>query len=111
MRRSTAAIERKCCWDFSDAQAVQRCLHNCFTGKLHPGGSQIETLNRGLTEAAQAAVKIAAGRLEKETYDSGQHRIANIAMEWRHGIWLDASFETISHDQVVPGPQILQKRI
>ena len=54
-------------------------------------------------------MKVAAGAAEKEPPDAGQHRVPEIFVQRRHGVGLDAAFETIAHHELVAVAQFLEK--
>src|SRR5699024_2888218 len=95
---------------FRDPQSMQRRFHDSLTGKLHPSRAQIETLNRGLTEAAQAAVKITAWAPEKDSSNARQHGIAEIPVKRRHRVRRNAALEAITDHELVAGAQLLEER-
>ena len=62
-------------------------------------------------EAAQAAMKIAAGAAEEQSADRGQHRIAQIAVQRRHCARQDPAAKAVAHDQLITGAQLLDKSV
>src|SRR5437773_11590069 len=109
VRTARAAIWRECGRHFRDSKLVQRRLNYHLAGKFHPGGSQIEFLDRGFLKAAQPAMEIAARAAKEKTTGRGQQRIAQILMQPRHSVPLDAALETIAHHQIVSGAQLREE--
>src|SRR6266404_3462283 len=107
--RPTVGRERR--RNFGDIQPVDRCLHDHLACELHAGGLKSERENRIAREAAQSAVEIAAGAVEENTADGGQHRIAEIAMERWHGASSYTALEAITHHEVAALSQLLYEQI
>src|SRR5881394_790911 len=65
---------------------------------------------RGFAEAAQAAMKVAAGTVKKQATNGCQHGVTQITMEWRHRARLDSTEKTVPHNQIVAFPQFCDER-
>ena len=101
MRRARAAIRRERGRHLGHAQAGERGLHHHLGGELHAGGAQVELEDAVAAEGAQAAVEVAHRDAEEDAADGGEHRVAEIFVQRRHGAGLDAAGEAVAHDQVV----------
>ena len=83
----------------SDTQAGKRAAHHHLAGEFHARGVQVQAPDARGVEAAQAAMEIAEIDPEEQPAEIAQHRIAEIAVQRRHGAGLDAAPEAIAHDQ------------
>lgn len=110
MRRTGTAIRRQRRGHLRHFQMHQRGLHHHLAGILHTGRLQIQLLNAFLIITAQAAVEIADIAGIKQTADKRQHRVADIAVQRRHGPFRNTTLETVAHHQLIAFPQLLQKR-
>ena len=52
-------------------------------------------------EGTESAVEVADGNAEEDAADGGENRVAEIAVERRHGSGLDGAGEAVAHDEVV----------
>lgn len=102
LRRCSPAIGDQGGWHLGDAQPRQGRLDHHFAGELHACRSQPETENSLSSKAPQPTVKIAAGTGEKQPPQARQQRIAQVAMEKRHGTPGDAAAKAVAHDQLPP---------
>src|SRR5574341_378809 len=101
VRRTIAAIWMQDRGDFADLLPVQAGLDHHLAGELHARRGQAEALVSIFAKTAQTAMGVADRTAEKQIQDAGQHRVAEIAMQPRHGSRSNAALETIAHDQVV----------
>ena len=111
MRRPAAPVGRECGRDLGDAQVSQARLDHHFAGELHAGGVQVQAADRRAVEPAQPAVEVADRDSEEQPADAAQHRIAQVAMQRRHGAGRDAALETIAHHQLVAAPKRLDEGV
>ena len=56
-------------------------------------------------------MEITAWAAEEQAADRAENGIAQIAMQRRHGAWCDAAQETITHHELISGPQFLHEAI
>ena len=110
MRRAGAPVGRQGGWHFGYFQAVQGGFDDHLGGELHTGGIQADRQNAFPAKAPQTTVEIADPDAKKEAANEGQHRVAQVAVQERHGPFFDASFESIAHHQVITLPQFTDKR-
>ena len=110
MRRPRAAVGRQRRRHLGDAQAVGCVAFTTISlANSMPGRLQVEAQDRVALEAAQAAMEIPARAVEEQAADRAQHRIAQIAMQRRHGARLDAAQEPIAHDELIAVAQLLDE--
>src|SRR5215469_5448713 len=100
VRRAGPAVLPQRRGDLGDALAPQRGLDDHLAGELHAGGLQAEGEGAVPVEAAQAAVEVADVAREEQPADEREHRVSEVAVQLRHGAWLDAAPEAVPHDQV-----------
>ena len=62
-------------------------------------------------EPAQPAMEIADRCAVKDPPQSGQHRVAKIAVQGRHGLGRDPAAKTVAHHQIGPAAQLRDERI
>src|ERR1700683_2579336 len=82
-----------------------------FQGEFHAGRSKPESQDGIPPEAPQAAIEIPAWRSVQCAADLRQQRVAEIAMQRRHRLRLDATSEAVSEYQVIAAPQFPHKRL
>ena len=56
-------------------------------------------------------MEIAARAAEEQAADRAEHRVAEIAVQRRHGARRDAAEEPVAHDELVAGPQLLDEPV
>src|SRR4029077_9979020 len=72
---------------------------------------QVERERGGAGEAAQTAVEIAHRGAEKQASDEAQHRVAEIAVQLRHGAGTDPAPEAVSNDEEIALPQLVDESL
>src|SRR5579863_558164 len=100
MRRPPATIRRQRSGNFGDLQPAERSFDDHLAREFHSGGLQIDPLNRAAIEAAQAAMKIADRGAKEQAAKLRQHRVAQVAVQERHGAGLDSPPKAISHHEI-----------
>ena len=80
-----------------------------LAGELHARRAKIKSIDGRLGKAAQPAMKVAARTLKKHSANARKHRVAEISVQRRHGPRLNSTEKSISHDQVAPVAQLLEK--
>src|SRR6266480_1045975 len=89
----------------------ERGLDHQLARELHPPGSQVERPDGVAVKAAQAAMEVADRRAEQQAPYEAEHRVAEIAMQQRHGALADAALEPVAHDQGVAFAQPCNKAL
>src|SRR5437763_1476983 len=107
VRRMTAALGRECCRDSAHSHPEKPSLNPHQAGEFHAGRTDVHAFVAVFSEGPKAAVKVSRGRTEEEPPDGGEHRIAEIAMKWRHSSIADPSEKAVAHDQVGAISQLL----
>ncbi len=72
---------------------------------------QVERADALRVEAAQPAMEIAGLEPEEQPADEAQHRIAEIAVQRRHGAGGDPALEPVAHDEVGAAAQARDERL
>ena len=111
VRRPRPAVGTQGRGDLGDPPAGQCVGHDHLGRPFHAGGVQPEVEHGLATEAAQAAVEVTDGDAEQGAPQPRQHRVADPAVQPRHGARLDATGEPVAHHQVVAGPQALDELV
>ena len=109
MRRTAAAILVQRGGDLGHAEAVHRGLDHHLGGELHAGGLQAAATDGLGIEAPQPAMEVTDADAEEQAPDPAQDRVAQIAMERRHGPGSDPALETVAHDQIHALAQFVHK--
>ena len=100
VRRAAALVGVELDRHFADIEAGAIGVDDHLGRELHPRRSRVDPREGVRGEAAHAAMKIADRRAVEPTRNRGKHRIAEIAMQRRHGAGLDPAGKAIAHDQV-----------
>src|SRR5437870_5211938 len=108
--RAAATSGREYRWHFRNSNSLQCCFHNHLAGELHPGGLQVEMKHCRFAEAAQAAMKVATGTAKKQATYRCQHRVTQVAMEWRHRAWFNSAEKAVAHYKIIAFPQFRHER-
>src|SRR5215831_4525735 len=111
MGRSAPPVGIERGWNFGDTPAGKGGLDHQLARELHARRPEIERHDRLPVEAAQPAVEVAHSRAKEESPDEAQHRVAEVAMQWRHRARTYPAFEPVPHDQGVPRAQALDECI
>jgi hypothetical protein len=100
MGRMTAAVGRERGGDFTDSHAQQAGLDDHLTREFHAGRANVHAVVTVFAERAYTAVEVAAGGVEEASSDGSEDRIAEIAMQRRHGPVANTAEESVAHHQV-----------
>ena len=76
-----------------------------------PGVCRLERSDRVAAEAAQAAMEVADRAAEEQPAEPGQHGVAEIPVQRRHGAGRDAALEAVAHDEIVAFPKPLDEGV
>ncbi len=107
--RAATPIDREGCWYFADGEAVECGPHHHLARKLHTRRAQIEPEDSVAVKAAQAAVEVAYIAAEEDAPDRGEHRIAQVAVQWRHGTGGNPTAEAVAHHQIGTGTKLIEE--
>ena len=77
-------------------------------GELHAGGAEVELGQPVAAEGAHAAVGVAHAGLEEEVQRAGEDRVADVAVQPRHGAGLDA-VHAVAHHEVGAVLELLEE--
>ena len=110
MRRPAPAVLGQRGRDLGDPLFGQRRLDHKLAGELHARGLQPEPHDTVPAETAQAAVEVTDLAAEEQPADETEHRVAEVAVQRRHGPRLDAALKAVAHHQVGPVPELLHER-
>src|SRR6516162_5848518 len=97
MGRTRTAVWPKGHRYLGDTQPVYGSFDNHFAGKLHTRCLKVQLQNSRTIETSKSTMEIAAIAVEEPPAQRRQYRIANVAVQPRHGPTLDAALETVSH--------------
>jgi len=89
----------------ADAQARLRGIDDHLRGELHAGGAHVHPLPGVAAQGPHAAVEVADGHGVHDPRHPRQHRIAEIAVQVRHGTRIDAAQEAVAHHEVQAAAQ------
>src|SRR5438046_10595053 len=93
VRRARPAVWVEHDRNLADAHSLERRLDHHLAGELHASRAEVHALEGFLAKRAQSAVRVADARVEEGARDPAQHRVAQPAMQPRHGPRLDPTRE------------------
>src|SRR5205823_13037809 len=111
IRRASAAVRQQRSGNSGEAPSRERGLDHQLARELHPPGPQVKRPDGVAVKAAQAAMEVADRRAEQQAPYEAEHRVAEIAMQQRHGALADAALEPVAHDQGVAFAQPCNKAL
>src|SRR5207248_2398766 len=100
VRRARAPVGAERHRDLGDPQPLQRRFDHHLARELHARRTKAQPLERVLAETAKAAMHVAHGRVKEDPADEGKRWVADPAMRPDHRALLDATCETVAHDEV-----------
>src|SRR5271157_3355455 len=109
MRASGSAVGRQSYRHLAHFHLQNRSFDHNFAGQLHASGLQIHFINCIFCETTQTAMKVLGRSLEEKLTNEGKNGVSDIAMVPRHGIFLNSTPETVTHNQIISFPQLIHK--
>src|SRR5580704_2915847 len=100
MRRAVASVGTQRCRDLRHAQTRSHSVDDHFGRELHTYRAQFHPGERRACEGAHAAMEITNRRSMYGTSERRQYRVAEIAMQRRHGMTSYPATEAVSHHQI-----------
>src|SRR5271166_4398412 len=97
--RMAAPVGRERSGHLAYIQPQQACFDDYLAGKFHAGGANVHLVVAVFAECADSAVKITTRGTKQQPTQSGQHRIAQVAMQNGHRSLANTTAETIAHHQ------------
>ena len=87
--------------DLAHGEAAAVGLEDHLGGELHPGRVEVERRKRVASDGAHPAVRVRDLHAEEDVEHPGEDRVADVAVQPRHGVAVDRSLEARADDEVV----------
>src|SRR3989344_8490830 len=101
MRFSGSSVFPEVRRNFRDVHAQECSPHDHLAREFHARRLQIQTIERGFSDAAQPAVHVADWKTKEEAAERRKERIPDDTMAPMHCATLNSSAETISHHKII----------
>ena len=94
--------------ELADVELLLRGPDDHLGGELHPGRAQVQPGQHVAADRPHAAVRVADAGAEQEVEDAGQDRVADVAVQPRHGAGMDV-VHPVAHHELGAGLELLDE--